>query len=131
MTIKPKDFLDNVHTLIHHKVWPPAIRSDIIKIIEEDMQHRNDGTSLIGTFVRLSWHASGTYSKEDNSGGSNGGRIRHYPEKGWSANAGLDVAMNALDPVQDNHPSLSYADLYAYAGVVGVEYAGLLWKRRR
>eukprot|EP00814_Leptocylindrus_danicus_P008099 CAMPEP_0116046364 /NCGR_PEP_ID=MMETSP0321-20121206/28226_1 /TAXON_ID=163516 /ORGANISM="Leptocylindrus danicus var. danicus, Strain B650" /LENGTH=235 /DNA_ID=CAMNT_0003527987 /DNA_START=250 /DNA_END=957 /DNA_ORIENTATION=- len=88
------------------------------------MDQRSDGTSLIGTFVRLAWHASGTYSAHDNSGGSNGGRIRHAPEKSWGANAGLDIAMDHLDSLREKHNNLSYGDLYTYAGVVAVEYAG-------
>ncbi len=120
----PKTFIFDVRTFIFHKLYPPIIRYDIVKVIEEDMKNRNDGTSLIGTFVRLSWHASGTYSSHDGTGGSNGGRIRFSPEKDWGANAGLNVAMEALEPIKALHPSLSYADLYTYAGVVSVEYAG-------
>ncbi len=88
------------------------------------MQNRNDGTSLIGTFVRLSWHASGTYSAIDGTGGSNGGRIRFSPERDWGANAGLNTAMEALEEIKLLHPTLSYGDLYTFAGVVSVEYAG-------
>lgn len=101
-----------------------SVESSIISVIEQDMQARNDGTSLIGTFVRLSWHCAGTYSRADNSGGSNGGRIRFSPEKNWGANAGLTVAMDALEPVKAAHPTISYADIYTLAGKVAVEYAG-------
>lgn len=101
-----------------------AVESSIISVIEQDIQARNDGTSLIGTFVRLSWHCAGTYSAADNSGGSNGGRIRFSPEKNWGANAGLTVAMDALEPVKAAHPAISYADLYTLAGKVAVEHAG-------
>lgn len=100
------------------------IREAITEVIESDMEKRGDGTSLYGTFIRLSWHASGTYSKADNSGGSNGGRMRFTPEAGWGANAGLKVARDALEPVKAKFPGLSYADLYTYAGVVAVEEAG-------
>lgn len=100
------------------------VKADIKKLVEEDMKKRNDGTSLIGTFVRLSWHCSGTYSKEDGTGGSNGGRIRFQPEKSWGANAGLDIAMEALEPIKHSHPNLSYADLYTLSGVVAVEMSG-------
>mmetsp|Transcript_31172 Transcript_31172/g.47730 ORF Transcript_31172/g.47730 Transcript_31172/m.47730 type:complete len:327 (+) Transcript_31172:63-1043(+) len=101
-----------------------SVQNDIIEVIESDMEERNDGTSLVGTFVRLAWHCAGTYSKLDGSGGSNGGRIRHEPESKWGANAGLDIAKSALDSVKDKHPKLTYADLYTFAGVVAVEYAG-------
>lgn len=100
------------------------VREAIVSIIEDDMEKRDNGTSLYGTFIRLAWHASGTYSKADQSGGSNGGRMRFQPESKWGANAGLDVARDALEPVKVQFPSLSYADLYTYAGVVAVEEAG-------
>ena len=81
--------------------WPHnaqrSLERNIVSIIEKDMKRRNDGTSLIGTFVRLAWHCSGTFSAVDKSGGSNGGRIRFAPERNWGANAGLTVAMEALE----------------------------------
>ena len=43
--------------------------------------------------VRLSWHVSGTYSAQDGSGGSNGGRIRFNPESNDPDNRGLQVCM--------------------------------------
>lgn len=114
----------NVVQYARHGVNLYTVRNDIVHVIETDKNIRNDGTSLIGTFVRLAWHCSGTYSAEDNTGGSNGGRIRFDPEKKWEANAGLEVAMRALEDVKSKHSNLSYADLYTFAGVVGVEYAG-------
>lgn len=108
--------------------WPHnaqrSLERNIVSVIENDMKLRNDGTSLIGTFVRLAWHCSGTFSAADKSGGSNGGRIRFAPERNWGANAGLTVAMEALEGVKENHPDVSYADLYTLAGKVAVEYAG-------
>lgn len=106
------------------KVDVKAIRGEITDLIEKDSEKRGDGTSLTGTFVRLAWHSSGTYSKADGSGGSNGGRIRFHPEKDWGANAGLGVARAALEEIKQKHPEISYADLYTLAGVVAVEQAG-------
>lgn len=77
-----------------------------------------------GTFVRLAWHCSGSFSKEDGSGGSNGARMRFNPEASWGANAGLGVARDALEPIKEKHPEISYADLYTLAGVVAVEESG-------
>jgi len=100
------------------------VRESILEVIETDQEKRGDGTSLFGTFIRLAWHCSGTYSKEDGSGGSNGARMRFCPEKDWGANAGLDIARSALEPVKAKYPTISYADLYTLAGVVAVEEAG-------
>ena len=99
------------------------VREAIVQVVESDAEKRGDGTSLAGTLIRLAWHASGTYSQADHSGGSNGARMRYDPEASWGANAGLDVARAALEPVKAKFPDLSYADLYTYAGVVAVEEA--------
>ena len=100
------------------------VRDEIVAVYEKDAEKRDDGTSLAGTFIRLAWHACGTYDAKDGSGGSNGARMRFKPEASYGNNAGLDVARDALEPVKAKFPALSYADLYTYAGVVAVEEAG-------
>jgi cytochrome c peroxidase len=100
------------------------VRESIHKVVETDAEKRGDGTSLAGTFIRLAWHACGTYQASDNSGGSNGARQRFAPESKYGNNAGLDVARAALEPVKSKFPELSYADLYTFAGVVAVEESG-------
>mmetsp|Transcript_13492 Transcript_13492/g.20519 ORF Transcript_13492/g.20519 Transcript_13492/m.20519 type:complete len:296 (-) Transcript_13492:230-1117(-) len=100
------------------------VKDAIQELIDTDMEQRGDGTSLYGTMIRLAWHCSGSYSKVDNSGGSNGARMRFAPEKDWGANAGLGVARAALEPIKEQFPELTYADLYTLAGVVAVESAG-------
>lgn len=106
------------------KVDLKKVKEDIADLIETDAEKRGDGTSLTGTFVRLAWHCSGTYSKVDGCGGSDGARMRFNPEASWGANAGLGVARAALEPVKEKHPDISYADLYTLSGVVAVEESG-------
>jgi len=106
------------------KVDLKAVKHDIAELIEKDAETRGDGTSLIGTFVRLAWHCSGSFSKVDGTGGSNGALMRFNPEASWGANAGLLVARAALEPIKSKHPEISYADLYTLSGVVAVEEAG-------
>jgi len=101
-----------------------AVKAAIVKCIEEEEARREDGTSIGPTFVRLAWHCSGTFDKSDGSGGSNGCRMRFYPEAGIGANAGLATARAALDPLKKKFPGLSSADLYTYAGAVAVEHMG-------
>lgn len=101
-----------------------AVKASIAELIQTDMDKRGDGTSLIGTYVRLAWHSAGTYSKVDSSGGSNGGRMRFSPEANWGANAGLDVARKSLEPIKELYPNITNADLYTLAGVVAIEEAG-------
>jgi len=82
------------------KVDLKAVKHDIAELIEKDAETRGDGTSLIGTFVRLAWHCSGSFSKVDGTGGSNGALMRFNPEASWGANAGLLVARAALEPIK-------------------------------
>ena len=100
------------------------IKTAVQNLIDENAEKRGDGTSLTGTFVRLAWHCSGTYSQKDNSGGSNGGRMRFRPEADFGANAGLGVARAALEPIKAQFPDVSYADIYCLSGVAAVEHAG-------
>jgi len=75
--------------------------------------------------ARLAFHASASYSDHDKSGGSNGGLIRF--ENGqlkWTGNAGLKTAIDALEPIKQKFPALSYADLYTLAGAVAIEEMG-------
>jgi cytochrome c peroxidase len=98
------------------------VRESIVNIMEESQQE--DGSSMLGTFIRLAWHCCGTYKAADNSGGSNGARMRHDPEASYGNNAGLNLARNALEPVKAAFPEITYADLYTFAGKVAIEEAG-------
>lgn len=83
-----------------------------------------DDGSLGPVLVRLAWHASGTYSLKDKSGGSDGGTMRFYTEAKDPANAGLDSARAFLEPLKAQYPAISYGDLWTLAGVVAVEAMG-------
>ena len=86
------------------------VREAIIEVVESDAEKRGDGTSLYGTFIRLAWHCSGSYSQYDGLGGSNGAKMRFDPEASWGNNAGLKaVAQPALEPVKAKFPEMSYA----------------------
>jgi len=71
----------------------------------------------------LAWHASGTYSVNDKTGGSCGATMRFSPEANWGANAGLGGAREFLDGIKKKH-NISYADLWTLAGAVAVEHMG-------
>jgi cytochrome c peroxidase len=99
------------------KVDLDKIKEEIVDIFEKD--------NYMGpTLVRLAWHSSGTYSKRDGSGGSTGGTIRFEPEIKHGGNAGLHLAVKALEKVKANHPEITYADLYVLAGVTMIEEMG-------
>jgi hypothetical protein len=74
--------------------------------------------------VRLAWHAAGTFNKSNGSGGSNGATMRFEPESTDGANAGLHIIRNMLQPVKANHPEMSHADLWTFAGTAAVEFLG-------
>lgn len=88
-----------------------------------DVDNYDDG-SYGPVFIRLAWHASGTYDIRDGTGGSNGATMRFSPEADHGANAGLHVARNVLERVKRQHPGISYSDLWTLAGVVAVEEMG-------
>ena len=86
------------------------------------------------TLVRLAWHASGTYSAIDKTGGSNGATMRFPPESDWGANAGLKSARDFLEPIKAKYPNISYADLWTLAGATAIEEMGgpkISWRAGR
>jgi catalase (peroxidase I) len=77
--------------------------------------------------VRLAWHASGTFDKNDaapTAGGSDGATMRFSPEVDDGANAGLALMQDILKPVKKKFPDLSYADLWTMAGTQAIALAG-------
>jgi catalase (peroxidase I) len=97
---------------------PPTIVSDIRKAII------NDKVNACPVAVRLAWHASGTWDKNDNTGGSDGATMRFKEEYSDGANAGLLVAQGLLKPVKEAHPNVSYADIWTLAGAAAVQFTG-------
>jgi L-ascorbate peroxidase len=73
--------------------------------------------------LRLAWHSAGTFDVATKTGGPFG-TMKCPSEQAHGANAGLDIAVSLLEPVKEQLPTLSYADLYQLAGVVAVEVTG-------
>lgn len=79
-----------------------------------------------GLFIRLSWHAAGSYRMGDGRGGAGTGNIRFEPLNSWPDNASLDKARRILWPVKKKHGNaLSWADLLVLAGTVAYSNMGL------
>lgn len=90
--------------------------------LEKDVEY--DDGSFGPVLVRLAWHASGTYSKDENTGGSNGATMRFAPEADHGANAGLIHARNFMEDIKKKFPWITYSDLWTLGGVCAVQEMG-------
>jgi catalase-peroxidase len=103
-----------------------ALKADVISMLttSQDWWPADYG-HYGGLFIRLSWHAAGTYRIHDGRGGGGQGAQRFAPLNSWPDNSNLDKGRRLLWPIKQKYGNkISWADLLVFVGNVALESMG-------